>query len=385
MSDRGYERGYDRGGYDRGGYDRAAVAGVTFSWRAGCRGHPEPPAGWAALSEAARPLRGEVLDASACLGVPGRAASAASVAVLEPSALGLAALRHDLAAAGPGGPTRLWASAGLPWDAPPAAFDHVLLAPPAERGSQRVRAEIRAAAAALRPGGTAWIVLEKDRGAKRYERDAGEAFGEVQVVDRRKGWRLARATAPRADARPEPWITFETGHGEAAALAGCFAAGKLDPGSELLLERMDAGGAVPAGATVLDLGCGWGPLARYAARCGARVTAVDDDLAAVRSCARNVPGARVVHADLDASLERDERFDRVILNPPFHVGSGVRVGLGRAFLEAALRRVAPGGEVWLVANAALPYEATFAADEAVDELVRERGFKVLRVRPPSGR
>jgi len=330
-------------------------------------------------------LRGEVLDASACLGVPARAAAAASASVLEPSALGLEALRHDLAAAGDGEGAGLRASAGLPWDAPRAAFDHVLSAPPGERGSKRVQVEIDAAAAALRPGGTAWIVLEKDRGAKRYERYAREAFGEVRVVDRRKGWRLTRASGPHAGVRPAPWITFETRHGEASALAGCFAAGKLDPGSELLLERMDAAGAVPAGATVLDLGCGWGPLARFAARRGARVTAVDDDLAAVRSCARNVPGARVLHADLDTSLDPAERFERVILNPPFHVGSGVRVGLGRAFLQAAARRVAPGGEIWLVANAALPYEATFVAGESVDELARERGFKVLRVRPPSGR
>lgn len=368
------------------GFDRSSVAGVTFSWRAGCRRHPEPPAGWAALVEAARPLRGEVLDASACLGVPGRAAAAAAnVVVLEPSALGLAALRHDLAAPADGGSARLRASPGLPWDAPPAAFDHVLLAPPAERGSHRVRAEIRAAAAALRPGGVAWIVLEKDRGAKRYERDAREAFGEVRVVDRRKGWRLARATEPLPDVRAGPWTTFETPRGEASALAGCFAAGKLDPGSELLLGRMDADGAVPAGSTVLDLGCGWGPLARYAARRGAHVTAVDDDLAAVRSCALNVPGARVLHGDLDGPLDPGERFERVILNPPFHVGSGVRVGLGQAFVEAARRRVAPGGEIWLVANAALPYEAAFSATESVDELVRERGFKVLRARPPSGR
>ncbi|MDZ7707166.1 MAG: methyltransferase [Trueperaceae bacterium] len=358
---------------------------MSFSWRAGCRGHPAPPAGWTALVETARSLRGDVLDASACLGVPARAATAADVVVLEPSALGLSALRHDLAAAAADVDARLRVSAGLPWDAPRGSFDHVLLAPPAERGSHRVRSEIHAAAAALRPGGTAWILLEKDRGAKRYEREARASFGEVQVVDRRKGWRLSRATQPRSDVRPQPWSTFETPHGEAAALAGCFAAGKLDPGSALLLERMDAGGAVVGGATVLDLGCGWGPLARHAARRGARVTAVDDDLAAVRSCVQNVPDARVVHGDLDDPLDRDERFERVILNPPFHVGSGVRLGLGRAFLDAARRRVSPGGEIWLVANDALPYEATFSSRETVDVLARAGGFKVLRARPPNVR
>ena len=128
-----------------------------------------------------------------------------------------------------------------------------------------------------------------------------------------------------------PWFRFDAPGGAAWALPGVHAAGKLDPGSALLLRELAAHGTVAEGAAVLDLGCGWGPLARHAADRGARVTAVDDDLAAAR------------------------------------------------------RRVAPGGEIWLVANAALPYEAAFPAGDEVAEMVRERGFKVLRVRPRSGR
>lgn len=375
-------------------YDRAELDGVAFSWRAGCRGHPEAPAGWRELVRAAASLEGDVLDASACLGVPGRAASRAApralVTVLEPSALALAALRHDLEAEawGASGPR---AEAGLPWDADDAAFDHVLSAPPAERGSARVRAELDAAARALRPAGTLWLLLEKDRGAKRYEADAGTRFAAGEVVARRKGFRLSRWREPRpieaeAGTRADaPWIRFAAPFGEAWALAGVHAAGKLDPGSALLLRELSTRGTVAEGMTVLDLGCGWGPLVRHAADRGARATGVDDDLAAVRSTRRNVPTAEVLHGDLDLELPADARYARVLANPPFHVGAGVRLDVGRRFLAAARRRVAPGGEIWLVANAALPYEAAFPAGDEVDELARERGFKVLRVRPRSGR
>lgn len=389
-------------------YDRAELDGVIFSWRAGCRGHPEAPAGWRELVRAAARLEGDVLDASACLGVPGRAASrtASHVDVLEPSAVALAALRHDLEAA-PRGVSALRAEPGLPWDADAARYDHVLSAPPAERGSARVRAELDAAARALRPDGTLWLLLEKDRGAKRYEVDAGARFGAGDVVARRKGFRLSRWRAPRpieattrattratagsaAESAAEshadaPWIRFDAPDGAAWALPGVHAAGKLDPGSALLLRELAAHGTVAGGATVLDLGCGWGPLARHAAERGAHVTAVDDDLAAVRATRRNVPAAEVLHGDLDRGLPAGARYDRVLVNPPFHVGAGVRLDVGRGFLAAARRRVAPGGEIWLVANAALPYEAAVPPGDELAEVVRERGFKVLRVRPRSGR
>lgn len=355
--------------------------GVAFTITAGCRGAPRPPAAWASLLARAAELRGEVLDASGLFGLPGRAVRTGRVSVYEPSAAGLAAIRTD------GADEVLAVRAGLPWDAPPGRYDHVLLAPPADRGNARVRAEISAAARALKPGGTAWLGLERDRGAKRYEREATAAIGPGEVVARKKGFRVSRFRCERtAPTELDPWLRFDTPRGPAMALAGTFAAGKLDPGTARLLDALDRHAADRTRSDVLDLGCGWGPLARWAAAGGGRVTACDDDLAAVRSTARNVPGARVVHSDLDLELSREDRFDLVLLNPAFHLGAGVRVGLGAAMVETAIRRVRRGGDVWMVANEDLPYDAVIeAAGGEATRVARAGGFRVSRVRRRSGR
>ena len=360
------------------------------------RGAPRTPAGWRLATDACAQLDGDLLDASGMFGLPARAATrAASVSVLEPSAAGLEHLRATGEGAGRTedlGTVR----AGLPWDAAPAAYDAVVLAPPAERGGTRVEAELMAAARALRSDGAAWILLEKDRGAKRYERTARSWFGAVSVVAKTQGYRLSRMTDPRppsdAELEARVWTHAELeGIGPAWAVAGVFAGGRLDPGTALLLRTLadpPEGTAPPAldGRTVLDLGCGWGPISAWARRRGAVVTATDDDLAAVRSCRRTVdaqpdgPAATVLHGDRDGALPHGARYDLVLVNPPFHLGAGVRTALGQAFVTAAARRLAPGGEAWIVANAALPYERRHDGPEEVRVVARSDRFKVVRLR-----
>jgi methylase of polypeptide subunit release factors len=85
------------------------------------------------------------------------------------------------------------------------------------------------------------------------------------------------------------------------------------------------GGAVPDGATVLDLGTGSGVLAVAAARIARSVVAVDIDPAAVR-CARinallNRVDDRVeVRQGSFFDPVAGERFDVVLCNPPFYHG-----------------------------------------------------------------
>lgn len=353
---------------------RKALFGSAFFQKPGVRGFPDPPPGAELLGRRPDPDAEPLLDASGTAGAGAlRAARTGRAAlVLEPSRAALRCAEATFAG------TNVSVRAGLPWEAEPGSAATVCLAPPTDRGTLRVRAELAAAARALRPDGQLFAAMHKDQGAKRYERLAAELFDTTEVMARERGWRLLRASGPRPAPEPE-WLAFEAGPVELEALPGVYAAGKLDPGTRVLLGALEFGRF--AGRRVLDLGCGYGLLGLLAARAGARVTLADDDLAAVRSAERNlalhgVPG-EVRHSDVDSDLA-GERFDAVLTNPPFHVGRGVRLELPRAFIHAARRLLRPGGELWLVANAQQPYEPLLADWAEAETAVTGGGFKVLR-------
>src|SRR5262249_61687326 len=81
---------------------------------------------------------------------------------------------------------------------------------------------------------------------------------------------------------------------ELATDAGVFSPGRLDPGTRLLLEEAPR---PPATGDLLDLGCGYGPVACVlAARSpGAAVWAVDVNARALGLCERNARAAGLAH------------------------------------------------------------------------------------------
>jgi release factor glutamine methyltransferase len=131
---------------------------------------------------------------------------------------------------------------------------------------------------------------------------------------------------------------------------------------EFLADTLVADPAlVPAGATVLDMGTGSGVGAVFAARRARRVLAVDVNPQAVRSARIN---ALIHHVEDRVEVREgdlfdpvgDERFDRVIFNPPYFAGQPRDV-LERAFFAtdvvarfaAGLRaHLSPGGQCLLV-------------------------------------
>ena len=163
--------------------------------------------------------------------------------------------------------------------------------------------------------------------------------------------------------------------------AGVFSRGELDAGTRLLLDALPEGLA----GRILDLGCGWGPIAVSvkAVRPEAEVTAADVNLRALDLCRRNAEknGTEILCLESDGfgALE-GEIFDAVITNPPIRAGKQV---IYRLFAEA-LAHLKPGGSLFLVirkqqgAESCIRYLKTLYA--SVDKLDRSGGFWVLEAR-----
>jgi 16S rRNA (guanine1207-N2)-methyltransferase len=67
------------------------------------------------------------------------------------------------------------------------------------------------------------------------------------------------------------------------------------------------------------------------------------------------------------------------MNPPFHEGSSTLPRIGAAFIERAASCLRPGGALWMVANAHLPYEKILAASFSRSDRLREsNGYKVYK-------
>ena len=185
------------------------------------------------------------------------------------------------------------------------------------------------------------------------------------------------------------WTAFETDPGDGpltlTSHPGVFGHGKLDDGTRLLLEMLP--GVLPAGegdilGDVLDMGCGDGILAAWLARRGARVTAVDVNAFAVEATRRtlvaNGLAGEALASDVYSALD-GRTFAAIVSNPPFHQERAVDYGpAARLILEAPGHLVA-GGQLFLVANAFLPYpdllERSFGGFQI---LADDRRFRVYR-------
>lgn len=166
--------------------------------------------------------------------------------------------------------------------------------------------------------------------------------------------------------------------------SGVFAGRSIDPGTALLLE---AGARPDPGDRVLvDLGCGYGPIAvALALRAPhAEVWAVDVNERALELTAANAAlagvGDRVKVATPD-DVPADLSVDRMWSNPPIRVGKAVLHDL----LSGWLGRLAPNGTAHLVVARNLGADSLHRwMEEQGNAVVRRssrRGYRLLDVAP----
>lgn len=167
--------------------------------------------------------------------------------------------------------------------------------------------------------------------------------------------------------------------------AGVFSADRLDPGTRVLL---DAVADPPPGGTLVDLGCGWGPVAIALAQAapGASVIAVDVNeraraLTAANAARLGLTGVRVV-APQDAGSLVAAGVDELWSNPPIRIGKAALHELLRTWLG----RLSPTGRAQLVVSKNLGADSLQRWIETelgmpTERTASSKGFRVLTVRP----
>lgn len=167
---------------------------------------------------------------------------------------------------------------------------------------------------------------------------------------------------------------------------GVFSPEHLDQGTGALLrslDRTDARGDAVEGA-ILDIGCGWGPIALHAALThpNAAVWAVDVNERARELTAANAGRLGLEHVRVAApdAVPEELRFASIRSNPPIRVGKEALHGMLRHWLP----RLADGGSAHLVVAKHLGAEslqrwiAAEFPDLEVARVGREKGFHIIR-------
>ncbi|RAP41672.1 hypothetical protein BYZ73_08675 [Rhodovulum viride] len=277
-----------------------------------------------------------------------------------------------------------WAARG--WEvavAPSGAFSAALVLLPRAKAAAQARL---VEALGLTGGGPVLVDGAKTDGVDSLLKALRQGGAEVSAPFAKAH---GKTFAVRAD--PADFDAWRPGAGELVAgryrtLPGVFSADGVDRGSALLVGALQTS----LKGRVADLGAGWGYVAAeaLAAYPGiAEMHLIEADHAALACARANVtdPRARFHWADATA-FTVEKGFDTVLTNPPFHVSRAADPGLGRAFLAAAARLLAPHGQALIVANRHLPYERDLAAlFGETHEIGGDAGFKLLLARRPSRR
>ena len=165
---------------------------------------------------------------------------------------------------------------------------------------------------------------------------------------------------------------------------GIFSPEHIDTGTQVLLATVPA---PPPGGNLLDLGCGWGPVALTLAKLSphATVWAVDVNeraLDLVRANAQRMSMTNIM-AVTPENVPVDIEFMAIWSNPPIRVGKSEL----HAILEKWLPRLESGCDAWLVVQRNLGsdslhrwLEATFPESFSFVRAATSKGFRVLRAR-----
>ncbi|MYC15960.1 MAG: class I SAM-dependent methyltransferase [Gemmatimonadetes bacterium] len=238
---------------------------------------------------------------------------------------------------------------------------------------------------ALEMGGALYLAGQRNRGIRSYAAYLQAVFGNSRRAGRVGRVEVYSAKKERSNPCQAPIdnrMTFELrdlpgSPYRVETRAGVFSRDGLDDGTRLLIDCMK----VRPADHVLDWGCGWGALGMVAARLSVKgnATLIDSNIRAVSCAEENLKRNQICNAVArveDARIiDRREKFDLIISNPPFHDGNTA----AHPLIEGAFRALRPGGRLMLVVMRPAAYLKHIRRVFGQGEVVAQKdGYVVLK-------
>ena len=159
---------------------------------------------------------------------------------------------------------------------------------------------------------------------------------------------------------------------------GVFSKGELDFGTELLLKTFEYN--YPQEKTLLDIGCGCGPIGIYASKLGFTVDMSDVNKRAIHLSKMSLKeqGLMANVFESDAYQNINNKYDYIVSNPPIRVGKEKLYEI----IMGAKDYLKKTGELWIVVRKQQGVESLIRdmkkVYKSVEVITKKKGFYIIK-------
>lgn len=270
--------------------------------------------------------------------------------------------------------------------APERPLESVIMVLPREK--ERLEMSLHAISSQMHGSGRLWLAGPNRAGIKSSPRHLKQFFNHVTKLDNARHCTLFEASQPlqgsafSLESYESRWTIDQAGTTTVlASLPGVFAHGRLDKGTELLLEALKD--FRPQGK-ILDFasGCGVIALSILGSSKDTDLVLLDDSALAIESGKRSLRANGLEATSLPSnglSELQGQTFDWIISNPPFHRGIKNELDIAATFFRDAGTFLSKKGKILVVFNRHLPYTGWIRKFfKNVDCLAQNQEFTVIQ-------